>query len=201
MTIGKGYTDKTLTEAEVRQIVGEANVVYGDPELMIDYGHDEVADEAYAHMPEVVVKPASADEISHIMRLANRERIPVTPRGAGSGLSGGAVPVYGGVLLSVERMNQILEIDTQTGATSMVVQVPDFFIVIHSTAVNPATGERIVGSVETGVTLNGHAVSPEADLGLEHLELAMGQRARHRHQQAGPSARRSVLRTTKPCPR
>jgi glycolate oxidase len=99
--------------AELRQIVGETNVLYDEPERMIDYGHDEVADEAYAHMPEVVVKPASAAEISAIMRLANRERIPVTPRGAGSGLSGGAVPVCGGILLSSERMNRILEIDTQ----------------------------------------------------------------------------------------
>jgi glycolate oxidase len=58
-----------------------------------------------------VVKPESAAEIATIMRLANEERIPVTPRGAGSGLSGGAVPVYGGILLSLERMNRILEID------------------------------------------------------------------------------------------
>ncbi len=62
-------------------------------------------------MPEVVVKPATAAEITEIMKLANQERIPVTPRGAGSGLSCGAVPVYGGILLSLERMNRILEID------------------------------------------------------------------------------------------
>jgi glycolate oxidase len=113
-TSGSSYRPVTpAIVAELRQIVGEANVVYGDPELMIDYGHDEVADEAYAHMPEVVVKPASTDEIAQIMRLANRERIPVTPRGAGSGLSGGAVPVFGGILLSMERMNHILEIDRE----------------------------------------------------------------------------------------
>jgi glycolate oxidase len=105
--------------AELGDIVGPANVLYGEPERMIDYGHDEVAGEEFAHMPDVVVKPATADEIAAIMRLANRERIPVTPRGAGSGLSGGAVPVYGGILLSVERMNRILEIDRQ----NMVVVV------------------------------------------------------------------------------
>ena len=78
---------------------------------MAAYSHDEVADPIYAHQPEVVVKPATAEEISSIMILANREMIPVTPRGAGSGLSGGAVPAFGGIVLSVERMNRILEVD------------------------------------------------------------------------------------------
>ncbi len=96
---------------ELEQIVGASNVIYGDAEKMEGYAHDEVADPEFAHMPDVVVKPASATEISDIMKLANRALIPVTPRGAGSGLSGGAVPVYGGIVLSVERMSQILEID------------------------------------------------------------------------------------------
>ncbi|MGC9399416.1 MAG: FAD-binding oxidoreductase [Anaerolineae bacterium] len=97
----------------LREIVGERNVIYDDPEKMEAYAHDEVADERFAHAPEVVVKPGDAEEIAAIMRLANRERIPVTPRGAGSGLSGGAVPAHGGIVLSVERMNRILEIDRE----------------------------------------------------------------------------------------
>jgi glycolate oxidase len=98
---------------EVRDIVGGPSyVLYGDPERMADYSHDEtVGISRRVSLPEMVVKPGSAAEISAIMRLANRERIPVTPRGAGSGLSGGAVPVYGGILLSSERMNRILDID------------------------------------------------------------------------------------------
>ena len=64
-------------------------------------------------MPEALVRPITAEEIAAIMKLANRERIPVTPRGAGSGLSGGAVPVHGGIVLSVDRMNRILEIDRE----------------------------------------------------------------------------------------
>lgn len=99
--------------AQLRRIVGELHVFHDDPERMLDYAHDEVAGAEYAHMPEVVVKPAAAAEISDILRLANREVIPVTPRGAGSGLSCGAVPVYGGILLSLERMNRILEIDRE----------------------------------------------------------------------------------------
>jgi glycolate oxidase len=96
---------------EIRDIVGEKHVLYGDPERMETYAHDEVAGPEHAHQPEIVVKPDSAAEISGILRLANRERIPVTPRGAGTGLSCGAVPVYGGILLSTERMMRILEID------------------------------------------------------------------------------------------
>ena len=102
------------------QIVGEQYVVT-DEEKMESYSHDEIAEEQYAHMPDVVVKPKTAEEIAGIVRLANDKRIPVTPRGAGSGLSGGAVPIYGGILLSVERMNSILEIDTEN---MMVVVEP-----------------------------------------------------------------------------
>jgi glycolate oxidase len=98
---------------ELRRIVGEPHVLYGDQMAMQDYAHDEVTGEEHTRMPEAVVKPESARQISQIMKLANRERVPVTPRGAGSGLSGGAVPVYGGFVLSVERMNRILEIDRE----------------------------------------------------------------------------------------
>jgi glycolate oxidase len=63
--------------------------------------------------PEVMVKATSAEQIAEIFKLAQRERIPVTPRGAGYGLSGGAVPVHGGIVLSTEKMNRILEIDKE----------------------------------------------------------------------------------------
>lgn len=99
--------------AALKQIVGDKYVIYDDPEKLEPYSHDEVAEKQYAHFPEVVVKPRTAEEIAAIMKLANRELIPVTPRGAGSGLSGGAVPLHGGICLSVERMNQILEIDKE----------------------------------------------------------------------------------------
>ncbi len=102
------------------QLIGEQYVVT-DEEKMEPYSHDEIAEEQYAHMPDVVVKPKTAEEIAGIVRLANEKRIPITPRGAGSGLSGGAVPIYGGILLSVERMNSILEIDTEN---MMVVVEP-----------------------------------------------------------------------------
>ncbi|NLZ53108.1 MAG: FAD-binding oxidoreductase, partial [Thermoanaerobacteraceae bacterium] len=96
---------------ELIEIVGSKNVIYDNKEALEAYSHDEVAEKSYAHMPEVVVKPSTAEEISKIMKLANKYLIPVTPRGAGSGLSGGAVPVEGGIVVSVEKMNKILEID------------------------------------------------------------------------------------------
>jgi glycolate oxidase len=98
---------------ELKRIVGERYVVFGDPEKLEPYSHDEVAEKEYAHMPEAVVRPISAEEIAAIMKLANREKIPVTPRGAGSGLSGGAVPIHGGIVLLMDRMNRILEIDRE----------------------------------------------------------------------------------------
>ena len=75
-----------------------------------DYSHDEMP--IYGtHAPEVVVEASSTEEIAAIMRLCNESRIPVTPRGAGTGLVGGAVPIYGGVLLVTTGMNKILVYD------------------------------------------------------------------------------------------
>lgn len=81
---------------ELCAIVGERHVLT-DPEKMEQYSHDETDEAAYSTMPEVVVKPRTAEEIAAIVRLANERKFPVTPRAAGSGLSGGAIPVYGGV--------------------------------------------------------------------------------------------------------
>ncbi|MCL6634251.1 MAG: FAD-binding oxidoreductase [Peptococcaceae bacterium] len=97
---------------KLRKIVGPANVVL-DPEKMEAYAHDEVPEEMWRRMPEVVVKPENTRQVAEIMKLANRELVPVTPRGAGTGLSAGAVPVLGGILLSVEKMNRILELDRE----------------------------------------------------------------------------------------
>lgn len=94
----------------LRQIVGEGNVLVS-AEDMEPYTHDEVV--GLRADPEVVVRVTSAQQVSEIFKLAQRERIPVTPRGAGYGLSGGAVPVIGGIVLSTEKMNRILEIDKE----------------------------------------------------------------------------------------
>ncbi len=108
------YNPVTPEIAEsLKKICGPNQVIFQDIEKLDPYSHDEVADKHYQHMPEVVVKPKTTAEIAAIMKLANDNRVPVTPRGAGSGLSGGAVPLFGGIVLSVERMNQIIEIDRE----------------------------------------------------------------------------------------
>ncbi len=95
---------------ELKSILGEKNV-FTDEEKMETYSHDETDVKVYGHMPEVVITPTTAQQIAEVVKLANREIIPITPRGAGSGLSGGAIPVYGGILLSVEKMNKVVELD------------------------------------------------------------------------------------------
>ena len=92
------------------EIVGKNNVLT-NKEKIETYSHDETPRKQYAHMPEVVVIPKTAEEIAEIVKIANKKLIPITPRGAGSGLSGGAIPVFGGIVISLEKMNKILEID------------------------------------------------------------------------------------------
>ena len=81
-----------------------------DEETLERYSRDETA-ELKAVKPEVVVFPVSTEEVSDVMRFANRHLIPVTPRGAGTGLSGGAVPAFRGIVMSLEKMNRILDFD------------------------------------------------------------------------------------------
>jgi glycolate oxidase len=97
--------------AELAAIVGEKYVLTGDADALAPFSHDEVPGLQYARMPEAVVRPRTTQEIAAILRLANERNFPVTPRGAGSGLSGGAVPACGGVVLLCDRMSAILEID------------------------------------------------------------------------------------------
>lgn len=92
---------------DLRKIVGPANLSTSPEELLV-YSYDATQRES---LPWAVARPASSREISEVLKLANCERFPVVPRGAGTGMSGGSVPVRGGVVLSLERMNRILEID------------------------------------------------------------------------------------------
>jgi len=94
---------------QLKQIVGEKYVLTEKFDLE-PYSHDETEDLVY--WPEATVKPQTTEDVSSILKLCHDNNIPVTPRGGGTGLSGGALPVYGGVVLSLERMNRIIEIDT-----------------------------------------------------------------------------------------
>lgn len=95
---------------EFKSILGE-EFVLTDAESLEKHGHDET--EHLLFIPQVVLRPRTTEEISRIMRICNEHLIPVTPRGAGTGLSGGALPHLGGVLISTDRMNVILDIDEQ----------------------------------------------------------------------------------------
>ena len=93
---------------ELNNIVGKENITNSREDL-ICYSYDATNQK---FLPDAVVFPKSAEEISLILKLANKEAFPVIPRGAGSGFSGGSLPVEGGVVVSMERMNKILKIDT-----------------------------------------------------------------------------------------
>ena len=125
LTIDNKQTAASHLDA-FQKIIGE-EYVFVDEEVLSNYASDETEDLHF--LPDVVLKPETAEEISAIMKLCNQYKIPVTPRGAGTGLSGGALPHLGGVLLSVERMNKILLIDernlqvtTEPGIITEVLQ-------------------------------------------------------------------------------
>lgn len=110
MTTAPTLKTHTSLPDELASIVGSSNILIGK-ENVAGYDHDETEDLSF--YPDIVVKPGSKEEIAGIMKVCNREKIPVTPRGAGTGLSGGALPIYGGIVLSMERFNNIISIDEQ----------------------------------------------------------------------------------------
>jgi len=111
---------------QIKSIVGP-DYVFTDEESFEKYGRDET--ERLHYYPAVVVKPRKTEEIAALMQLANKHLIPVTPRGAGTGLTGGALPHLGGLVIAMERFNQILDIDernlqvtTEPGVITEVLQ-------------------------------------------------------------------------------
>lgn len=100
----------SITFNELLSIVGEDNISSSKEDLE-KYGQDETED--FVFLAEVVVKPANVEQLSEVAKTCNKYKIPLTTRGAGTGLSGGALPVKGGVLVSMEKFNQILKIDEQ----------------------------------------------------------------------------------------
>ncbi len=101
------WNQPNITKA-LQNIVGAA-FVFADHDTCIAFSTD--CTEELSFKPDVVIKPGTAQEISEVMKFCNEHKIPVTPRGAGTGLTGGALPVCGGVLLSTERLNNIIKID------------------------------------------------------------------------------------------
>lgn len=106
MMTASSETSAQLAKALCRVIPGQR--VHADRAERLCYSYDATRLEA---LPDVVVFPESAEEVAKVMRLAVELQVPVVPRGAGTGFVGGSVPVQGGIVLSLERMNRILEID------------------------------------------------------------------------------------------
>lgn len=102
-----------VTQAVLSRLVESvgAENIRADDEALEIYASDETEDLVFR--PEVVVFPTSADAVSRVMQIAWAENIAVTPRAGGTGLSGGALPLFGGIVLSIERLDRILEIDTE----------------------------------------------------------------------------------------
>ncbi len=95
----------------ILSIIQDKQRVFHGENINEDYSHDELS--ATKKMPEVVIQVLTTEEVSKIMKYAHENKIPVTPRGAGTGLVGSAVPIYGGILLDTTKMNKILEVDTE----------------------------------------------------------------------------------------
>jgi glycolate oxidase len=116
-----------------QDIIGQFKLIVGDSFVFTDaesfekYGRDETENLYYA--PDVIAKPRTASEIAALLKICNENLIPVTPRGGGTGLTGGALPHFGGLVISMERFNSILEIDernlqvtTEPGVITEVLQ-------------------------------------------------------------------------------
>lgn len=93
---------------EVLKLSGDITI-YSDPKALQEYGHDETED--FVFLPDAVILPHTVEALSKVMRYANEHNIYVTVRGGGSGLAGGALPVKAGLLISMEKFDQILLID------------------------------------------------------------------------------------------
>jgi len=117
-------TDDVVTL--LTEIVGDRNVLTGDERY--NYSRDEML-RSKPVFPEIVVKPEDTGSVARIVKLATEKHIAVTPRGGGTGLSGGAVPIYGGIVLSLEKMSRILEIDRDNFVATVEpgVTLSDFY--------------------------------------------------------------------------
>ena len=101
---------ETKPLSRLRKIVGKENILTSKEDLSA-YSYD--GSTIWSHMPDVVVLPTTTEQVSLIMKLANECRVPVTPRGGGTNVSGGSIPIRGGIVLCTTRMNKILEINKE----------------------------------------------------------------------------------------
>ena len=158
-----------------RKILGEKNVIIERQDLLA-YSSDESPYEN-RYLPAVAVRPGSTDEVARILKIASEHKIPVIPRGSGTGLVGGVLPVKGGIVLSLERMNRILEIDeinqvavveagVRLDTLKEEVQVKGLYFPVHPGELNATIG----GSLATnagGMNAVKYGVMRHHVLGIE----------------------------------
>src|SRR5512145_3419158 len=99
---------KSALRRELEGIVGRGGVL-SEPDELLVYESDGLT--LFRALADFVVFPTAAEHVSAIVRLANRENLPFVARGAGTGLSGGCLPTEGGIVISLMRMNRLLEVD------------------------------------------------------------------------------------------
>lgn len=95
---------------DLRRVVGPRAVI-DDAATLLTYEADGCVLDT--HAPNVVVLPATTEETAEVVRIANRAGMPIVPRGAGTGLAGGATPIHGGIVISTARMERVLEVDVR----------------------------------------------------------------------------------------
>ncbi|MFA5561746.1 MAG: FAD-binding oxidoreductase [Eubacteriales bacterium] len=145
--------NKSLQEKLRACLDDPSGVVFG-AEIKPEYGHDELS--GVRRMPEALVTPLSTCEVSAVLRFAYEHDIPVTPRGAGTGLVGGAVPVLGGIVLDLSGMKRILELDpdnlTVTVEPGVLLLELNAYVTEHGFLYPPDPGEKtatIGGNIAT----------------------------------------------------
>lgn len=149
------YKEVGLKDYEiiVSMIADKDRVLYGE-EINEDYSHDELG--TIKRMPDIVVQVICTDEVSSIMKYASDNNIPVTPRGSGTGLVGASVPIHGGIIIDLSKMNRILELDeenlTLTVEPGVLLMEISKFVEEHDLFYPPDPGEKtatIGGNINT----------------------------------------------------
>jgi glycolate oxidase len=179
VTVTTDIADRLATAVEA------AHVLVGDA-IGEDYTHDEALTVA-GRRPAAVVRPGAAAEVAAVLRIANEAGVPVTARGSATGLSGACVPVEGGIVVSFERMNRVLEIDTENHVAvvepGVTLQQLDEITAQHDLVYPVFPGEysaSIGGNVATnagGMRAVKYGVTRHQVLGLEAV-LASGETIR-----------------------
>ncbi len=159
---------------DIKKLSKLCREVTTDRNILNDFSHDELG---HGRKPDVVVFPKSTEEVISILRYASDTSLPVTPRGTGTGLCGGAVPIYGGISICLSKMDKICEIDEENA--TMTVEAGVLLMSVHEAAerigylYGPDPGEKtatIGGNISTnagGMRAVKYGVTRDSILGLE----------------------------------